>query len=106
MLSIKLLKSYFDKGYFGGGAKQYFTAQDPQKYAGFADGKAAMYVSGSWEMETLSSYFGTDGNKNDWAWTTCRPLADGVPSGIYPLSVGGTMSVNAKAKNLAARSTT
>jgi raffinose/stachyose/melibiose transport system substrate-binding protein len=97
--AITLLKKYFDKGYFGGGVKQYFTTQDPQKYAQFADGKAGMFISGSWEMLSLGEYFGVDGNKNDWAWTTLPPLAAGVPSGSFPLSVGGTMSINAKAKN-------
>ena len=100
--SIQLLKTYFDKGYFGGGAKQYFSTQDPQKFAEFADGKAGMYLSGSWEMSTLPSYFGANGNKDDWAWAPLPPLAAGVPSNIYPLSVGGTMSVNAKSKNTAA----
>ena len=100
--SIQLLKDYFDKGWFGGGVKQYFTTQDPQKYAGFADGKSAMFISGSWEMFSLPDYFGKNGNKNEWDWAVLPPLAPGVPSDIYPLAVGGTMSVNAKSKNPAA----
>jgi raffinose/stachyose/melibiose transport system substrate-binding protein len=100
--SIQLLKDYFQKGYFQGGVKPYFSTQDPQKYAIFASGKAAMYLSGSWEMENLGDYFGKDGNKNEWAWAPMPPLASGVPSDIYPLSVGGTMSVNAHSKNIPA----
>lgn len=100
--SMQLLKDYFDQGYFGGGVKQYFSTQDPQKYSAFADGKAGMYISGSWEMFSLPDYFGKNGNKNDWAWAPLPPLAPGVPSDIYPLSVGGTTSVNAKSKNVAA----
>lgn len=100
--SIELLRDYFDKGYFGGGAKQYFSTQDPQKYAGFADGKAGMYISGSWEMFSLPEYFGKNGNKNDWDWAALPPLAPGVPSDVFPLSVGGTISVNAKSKNIPA----
>jgi raffinose/stachyose/melibiose transport system substrate-binding protein len=42
--SINLLKSYFDKGWFGGGVKQYFSTSDPEKYSQFASGKAGMYI--------------------------------------------------------------
>jgi raffinose/stachyose/melibiose transport system substrate-binding protein len=98
--SIKLLKTYFDKGYFQGGVKQYFSEQDPQKYAEFADGKAGMFLSGSWEMGTLPTYFGVNGNKDQWGWAPLPSLAAGVPNNIYPLSVGGTISVNSKAPNL------
>jgi raffinose/stachyose/melibiose transport system substrate-binding protein len=98
--SISLLLQYFDAGYFGGGTKQYFSTQDPQKYAGFADGKSAMYISGSWEMYTFPDYFGKGGNTAEWAWAPLPPLAAGVPQGIFPLSVGGTISVNAKSPNV------
>jgi len=100
--SIQLLKDYFVKGYFQGGVKEYFTTQDPQKYAIFASGKAAMYLSGSWEMQVFPTYFGANGNTNDWAWVPMPPLAPGVPSDTYPLSVGGTMSVNHHSKNIPA----
>jgi raffinose/stachyose/melibiose transport system substrate-binding protein len=100
--SISLLKKYFDDGYFGGGVKQYFSTQDPQKYAQLASGKAGMLISGSWEMFSLPSYFGQNGNTDDWDWAPLPPLADGVPSNIFPLSVGGTTSVNAKSKNIPA----
>src|SRR4051794_15560691 len=98
--SIDLLKQYFDAGDFAGGTKQYFSTQDPQKYAAFADGKAGMYISGSWEMYTFPDSFGKGGNKASWAWAPPPPLAAGVPQGVYPLSVGGTISVNAKSQNV------
>jgi raffinose/stachyose/melibiose transport system substrate-binding protein len=98
--AIQLMKDYFDKGYFGGGVKQYFSTQDPQKYTNFADGKAGMYLSGSWEMGSFSDYFGANGNKDQWGWAPLPPLASGVPSDFYPLSVGGTLSVNAASKNV------
>jgi raffinose/stachyose/melibiose transport system substrate-binding protein len=100
--SIELLKQYFDDGYFGGGVKQYFSTQDPQKYAALADGKAGMYISGSWETFSLPEYFGANGNESEWAWAPLPPLADGVPSDVYPLAVGGTISVNAKASDVEA----
>lgn len=98
--SIQLLADYFGKGYFAGGAKQYFSLQDPQKYAMFAEGKAGMYISGSWEFAALDEYFKEAGS--EWAEAPLPPLAPGVPSEIYPLSVGGTMSINAASKNLPA----
>lgn len=63
--SIQLLADYFGKGYFAGGAKQYFSLQDPQKYAMFAEGKAGMYISGSWEFAALDKYFKEAGS--EWA---------------------------------------
>jgi len=100
--SIQMMKDDFDKGWYAGGVKQYFTTQDPQKYAQLADGKAAMMVSGSWEVGALNDDFGTKGNTNEWAWGPLPPLADGVTSNIHPLSVGGTISVNAHSKAIKA----
>ena len=100
--SIQMMKDDFAAGWYGGGVKQYFTTQDPQKYAALADGKAGMMMSGSWEMSALGNYFGHDGNTDEWAWAPLPPLADGIPSGIYPLSVGGTISVNAHSSSIKA----
>jgi raffinose/stachyose/melibiose transport system substrate-binding protein len=97
--SMQMMKDDFADGWYAGGVKQYFTTQDPQKYAQFADGEAAMMVSGSWEMPSFGDFFGVDGNTSDWAWAPLPPMADGVPSDIYPLSVGGTISVNAASKS-------
>lgn len=98
--SIQMLKDDFDAGWYAGGARQYFSNQTPQTYAQFADGKAGMFVSGSWEMNGLDDFFGVDGNTNEWAWAPLPPLAEGVPSGVFPLAAGGTVSVNAASKSL------
>jgi raffinose/stachyose/melibiose transport system substrate-binding protein len=98
--SLTLMKQYFDAGYFEGGVKQYFTATDDKKLAQFASGKAGMYISGSWDLETWPTLFGVKGNKDDWGWAPLPPLAPGVPSDVYPLSVGGTISVNAHSSNI------
>ncbi|MDM4762034.1 extracellular solute-binding protein [Galbitalea sp. SE-J8] len=95
--TVKLVQDYFERGYFAGGTKQYFTLSFPQVYANFADGKAGMLLSGSWEMGSLPEYFGVNGNSSDWDWVALPPLAPDVPSDVYPLSVGNTLSVNAKA---------
>ena len=78
--SVQLLKDYFEKGYFGGGVKQYFSTQDPQKYAQFASGKAGMFISGSWEMFSLPTYFGQNGNTNDWAAPRGRRSEQHLPA--------------------------
>ena len=96
---IALLKSYFDKGWFAGGTKNYFTNTDAKKYAQFADGKAAMFISGSWEFQSLPSYFGANGNTNEFDWIPMVPLNTGVPADLFPLSIGGTLSINKSSAN-------
>lgn len=96
--TIDLLKQYFDNGWFGGGTKKYFSTSDTKKYADLADGKAGMYISGSWDVKSLQDYFGVNGNHDDFDWAPLPSLADGVPQ-AYPLSVGGTLSVNSKSSN-------
>ena len=96
--TIDLLKEYFDNGWFGGGAKQYFSTSDTKKYADLADGKAGMYISGSWDVTSLQDYFGVNGNDDEFDWAPLPSLTDGVPQ-AYPLSVGGTLSVNSKSGN-------
>ena len=94
--SINRLKEYFDKGWFGGGVKKYFSTTDPQKYTQFASGQAGMYISGSWEFVTLPDYFKKANSDFDWA--PLPSLADGIPV-TYPLSIGNVLSVNKNTKN-------
>ncbi|WP_426516084.1 ABC transporter substrate-binding protein [Diaminobutyricibacter sp. McL0618] len=89
--SINLMKNYWDKGWFGGGVKKYFSTTDPQKYTQFASGQAGMYISGSWEFVTLPEYFKQA--KSEFDWAPLPSLANGVPV-TYPLSIGNTLSVN------------
>lgn len=99
--SMQLMVDYFNKGWFAGGVKQYLSTTDPQKFAKLAKGQAGMFISGSWEVSSLNDYFEKSGD-SDWAWVALPPLAAGVPSDVYPLSVGGTMSINSATKNLPA----
>lgn len=98
--SMQLMVDYFNKGWFGGGVKQYFSTTDPQKFAKLVNGEAGMLVSGSWEIGGLNEYF--DGSDSEWDWVELPTLGDDVPSGAFPLSVGGTMSINSATKNLPA----
>jgi raffinose/stachyose/melibiose transport system substrate-binding protein len=98
--AIQRLVDYFDAGWFAGGAKQYFAASDTQKMSKIANGDAGMLISGSWDIATMNEYFGESGQ--DWGWVALPSLADGVPGDVYPLSVGGTISINSATKNLPA----
>ncbi|MCU1411034.1 MAG: extracellular solute-binding protein [Rhodoglobus sp.] len=98
--SVQMMVDDFQNGWYGGGVKQYFSTTDPQKYAKFANGDAGMFISGSWELFALNEYFGE--SDSDWSWAPLPPMASGVPSDVYPLSVGGTMSINAASKNIPA----
>jgi raffinose/stachyose/melibiose transport system substrate-binding protein len=100
--SINRLKSYFDKGWFGGGVKKYFSTTDPQKYTQFASGQAGMYISGSWEFLTLPDYFKKANSEFDWA--PLPSLAAGVPV-TYPLSIGNVLLVSKNTKNAHAAET-
>ncbi|WP_447949603.1 ABC transporter substrate-binding protein [Microbacterium aurum] len=100
--SIDLMKTYWDKGWFGGGVKKYFATTDPQKYTQFASGEAGMFISGSWEFESLPEYFKESNKEFDWA--PLPSLADGVPV-TFPLSIGNTISVNKNSQSQLAAST-
>lgn len=95
--ALQELVDQVQAGWFGGGVEQYFSTTDPQKYAQLVNGEAGMFLSGSWEIYTLNEYF--DGSGSEWGWFALPPLADGVSSDVYPLSVGGTLSINAATDN-------
>jgi raffinose/stachyose/melibiose transport system substrate-binding protein len=98
--AITTLNGWFQKGYIGKSVDDYFTYHFPQCYTLLAQEKAAMYWSGTWELATLPSYFGSKaGNDDTWSWYPTPPLAAGIPQVLYELSIGGTYSVNAKSKN-------
>jgi raffinose/stachyose/melibiose transport system substrate-binding protein len=55
-----------------------------------------MYISGSWEFQSLPSYFKAANTTFDFA--PLPSLAKGVPV-TYPLSIGNVISVNKATKN-------
>lgn len=98
--AITVLNGYFQKGWIGKSVDDYFTYHFPQCYTMLAQGKAAMYWSGTWELATLPNYFGQKaGNDQNWSWYPTPPLATGIPDVLYELSIGGTYSINAKSAN-------
>jgi raffinose/stachyose/melibiose transport system substrate-binding protein len=101
--AITMLKSWFDKGWFGGSTDRYFTNKFTDMYQKLATGKAAMMVSGSWTFDEIGPYFGAKaGNNATWDWAPLPSTNSAVPAGVYPLSIGGSYSINKDAKNPAA----
>lgn len=96
---------WFKDGWVGGSSEEYFTKGFSAMYQDFSSGAAGMLISGSYEFTQLPAYFGVDGNTSDWDWVPLPPLSDDVPSGVYPLAVGGTISVNAQAGDVEAAKT-
>ena len=80
--AVSLLKSYFDKGWIGGGASKYFSVPAAEVGANFGKGKAATIPQGEWYMSNVGQFFGAKaGNDNDWDWMTMPPLSSSVQAG-------------------------
>jgi raffinose/stachyose/melibiose transport system substrate-binding protein len=97
---IDTLKSWFDKGWFGGSTDRYFTNKFPTVYQQLASSKAALLVNGSWTFAEVGPYFGKKaGNNATWDWAPLPSLNTGVPAGVMPLSIGTADSVNKACKH-------
>ena len=98
--AIAMLKGWFDKGWFGGSTDSYFTNKFATMYQKLAAGKAAMMLSGSWSFTEILPYFGSAaGNSATWDWAPLPSMNTGVPAGVFPLSVGNSLSVNKTCEN-------
>ncbi|GHO66835.1 ABC transporter substrate-binding protein [Ktedonobacter sp. SOSP1-85] len=103
--AITLLRQYFQKGWFGGGIQQYFTNKFDALDSAFGKGKAAMDVEGSWAFSNWSSYFGKGNSDMEYDWFPIPPLREGVPSNLYALGIGYTLSIKASSKTADAAAT-
>jgi len=99
--AITLLNSYFQKGWFGGGVKEYFTNRFDTLNARFAKGEIALDIVGSWAFADMKNFFDgkTGAGPQAWDWAPLPAFRDGVPQELYTLSVGGTYSINADSAN-------
>jgi raffinose/stachyose/melibiose transport system substrate-binding protein len=98
--AISTLKGWFDKGWFGGGTNNYFTNKFATLYQKLASGKSAMQFSGSWSFTEIPPYFGSAaGNNATWDWAPLPSMNTGVPAGVFPLSIGNSLSINKTCKN-------
>lgn len=94
--AITTLKEQIDKGWWGGGKDRWFTNTDTDMFTGLANGKVAMYMTGTWSFGSASSFFGSKaGNDAEWDWAPLPALSDTAPSGVFPLAIGTSLSVNA-----------
>ena len=98
--AVSLLKSYFDKGWVGGGVQKYFSVPSAEIGANFGKGKVAMIPQGEWYMSNVGQFFGAKAsNDNDWDWMPVPALSDQVQYGTYALGIGGSFAINAASKN-------
>lgn len=98
--AVALLKSYFDKGWFGGGTDKYFSVPSQQMGATFGSGKVAMFPQGEWWMSAVGAFFGKKANNdNEWDWAPFPALQNDVAFPLYELGIGGSLGINAASKN-------
>ncbi len=92
--AIELLKSWYQKGYFG---QNYFSLTDEQAFATIANGQSGMSPNGTWAFSWVGTYF--NGKDHDVGVVPFPTLRDGLAYPIYPLGIGSTLSINKNAKN-------
>ncbi|MGA8114343.1 MAG: extracellular solute-binding protein [Actinocatenispora sp.] len=98
--AVRLLKSYFDKGWVAGGVSKYFSVPSAEVGAKFGKGKVATIPQGGWYMSNIGQFFGkAAGNDSDWDWMPMPPLSDSVKPDTYPIGIGGSFAINQASKN-------
>jgi len=98
--ALDILTNWQKDGDFMGGLDRYYTATFNETHTAFGDGKAAMNIEGSWFLSSIDTFFGDKANnKNEWDWV---PVPSSSGDAIYPLGIGSTWSINAKAGNVKA----
>jgi raffinose/stachyose/melibiose transport system substrate-binding protein len=97
---LQILQQWFAKGWVGKSSQDYFTTHFPTCYTNLVNGKALTYWSGTWEFANMPLYFGSAGhNSQTWTWANLPQLRSSIPAVVNELSIGGTYSINATAKN-------
>lgn len=90
--AIDRLNTWWKKGYFG---KNYFSLQSSEQAADMmASGRAGMMPTGTWQFQNVATYSQKDKSE---AGFVGFPSASGDP--VFPLGVGSTFSIAAKAKD-------
>ncbi|KQR77644.1 ABC transporter substrate-binding protein [Rhizobium sp. Leaf341] len=90
--AIDRLNGWWQKGYFG---KNYFSLTSSEQTADMmASGKAGMMPTGTWQFQNVATYGKKAGSE---AGFVGFPSLTGDP--VFPLGIGSTFSVAAKAKN-------
>lgn len=86
--SIDLLKSWWDKGYFG---KNYLSLTLEQAFDQVADGKAGMSLNGTWAFGWSDAFTRA---KQAQGVAPIPALRQGVKYPVYALGIGTTLSIN------------
>jgi len=90
--AIDRLNSWWQKGYFG---KNYFSLTSSEQTADMmASGRAGMMPTGTWQFQNVATYGQKAGTE---AGFVGFPSAQGEP--VFPLGIGSTFSIAAKAKD-------
>lgn len=97
--AVELIETWLDAGWLAGGRESYFTTDDTANVTGLANGTTAMYISGTWSFNSMSTVFE---DPDDWAWAPLPSLSDAVEPGVYPLAIGTALSISADSENPAA----
>jgi len=95
--AVTLMNDYFQRGWFGGSVRRYFTNQFEPQYARMADKKIAMDLEGSWAFPPLNDFFKESDSEYDWF--PVPSLSSEAPEGLFPLAIGSTLAINANAKS-------
>jgi raffinose/stachyose/melibiose transport system substrate-binding protein len=92
--AIDMLKSWYDKGWFG---KNYFSLTGDQEALLLAKGEAGMAPNGTFSFDNMVAAFKQTGQELGVA--PFPSLRDGLPYPIYSIGTGSTMSINKDSAN-------
>ncbi|MGG5821344.1 ABC transporter substrate-binding protein [Falsiroseomonas sp. HW251] len=92
--SVATLKSWWDKGWFGG--QRYFSTTNQQAFSLMAAGRAGMAMQGSWAFQWVPDSFARTGQQLDWV--PLPRLADSAPYPVFPLGIGANLAINAASR--------
>ena len=89
--AVELLKSWWDKGYFGG--QKYFSMNMNQSFAILATGRAGMAMQGTWAFQWVPDTF--EKTKQEMGVAPLPQLSAKAPYPIFVLGIGADLAINA-----------
>jgi raffinose/stachyose/melibiose transport system substrate-binding protein len=93
---IDLLTTIQENGWFTGGLDRYYTLEVPERDAAFANGEAAMMISGSWALGSVPTVFADSGQ--EWGWV---PIPSTTGEDIFGIGIGSAWAINNASANTA-----
>jgi raffinose/stachyose/melibiose transport system substrate-binding protein len=92
--AVELLKSWWDKGFFGG--QRYFSLNMNQSFAVLSTGKAAMAMQGTWAFQWIPDTF--EKTKQEVGVAALPQLSPKAPYPIFVLGIGADLAINASSQ--------